>query len=152
MLSVAICSLGCTEESAPSASSSSKTAEVVSATVLLERPHAEPDDSPIEIAFAADEARQLEQAFDGRNKGTKIHGDFGFDWAARVDLKYDDGSVERLDTNFNGCADAEGRFSSVGKSAKSLIAGKLGHLDAKTRGQLLELLGVGPESAPRGEF
>lgn len=152
MLCVALSSLGCTKEFAPSANSSSKTAEVVSAAVLLERPHAKPDDLPIEIAFTADEARQLEQAFYGRNQGTKIHGDFGFDWAARVDLKYDDGSVERLVTNFNGCADAEGRFSSVGKNAKRLIAGKLGHLDAKTRRQLLELLGVEPESAPNYEF
>lgn len=168
MLGVALSSLGCTKESAPSASSSSaparayhpdpdlivppKTAGVTGANVSLFNPHAEAGAPPVEIAFTAHEARQLEETFICLRKGTRMHGDIGFIPIAKVELKYDDDSVERITTDFKCWKDSEERVEFVRKNGKQIIADKLGHIDPKTRAQLLKLLDVESKSALSAEF
>jgi len=73
---------------------------------------------PVESAFTAQEARQLEETFIGLRKGTRMHGDIGFIPIAKVELKYDDGSVERITTDFKCWKDSEERVEFVRKNGK----------------------------------
>jgi hypothetical protein len=175
ILGLSLSPIGCTDKSATSASSTSaptsssaaptrphhpdpdliappKTAGVTGAKVSLFNPHAGAGAPPIEIAFAAHEARQLEETLIGLRKGTRMHGDIGFIPIAKVELKYDDGSVERITTDFKCWKDSEERVEFVRKNGKQIIADKLGHIDPKTRAQLLKLLDVEYKSAPSAEL
>jgi hypothetical protein len=157
----AVVSTGCVNEpSQPAGSSSStvltmapvkvaaKTANVASAIVDIMNPNVD-GDAPIRITFAGrEDARRLENAFQGLRVGTRAAGHRGVFPMARVEFQYDDGSVESIITDFDIWRDSKGREQLVSNDGAQQVAKRLSHLNANTRARILELLNVKYDSAP----
>lgn len=115
-----------------------KTANVVSATVLIERG----TEAPVSIPFAgAQEARNLEDMFRGLRDGTRSQIYGAWIAYATVEFRYDDGSVERILTDFEDWKDSEGRESLVAKGTAEHIAEKRQLLEVQTRTRVLQMRG-----------
>jgi hypothetical protein len=157
----AVVSTGCVNEpSQPAGSSSStvltmapvrvaaKTANVASAVVHIMNPNVD-GDAPIQITFAGrEDARRLEDAFQGLRVGIRAAGHRGVFPMARVEFHYDDGSVESIITDFDIWRDSQGREQLVSNDGAQQVAKRLSHLNANTRARILELLNVKYDSAP----